>query len=182
LGDIEPFDEWGGEVVATQDKAVETLVTPQLVASKGVWGPDTVSYPVCLSDIRRWSIAVYWPETPPRLFWDEEYARATQWGGIVAPEDFNPFGWLIRSAPPQLPGAQPGNTPRKGENVLNGGQVDTFFVRIRPGDVITERARVADWDERTGRHGLMLFLRHETEWHNQRGELVKRRIATSIWY
>jgi len=166
--------------VATQDEALDTLVTPQIVASKGVWGPDTVSYPVSQSDIRKWSIAVYWPETPPRLFWDEAYARTTRWDGIVAPEDFNPFGWPV--APPRLPGAQPGLRPRKGENVLNGGQVDTFFTRIRPGDVITERARVADWDERTGRLGLMLFLRHESEWHNQLGELVKRRMATSIWY
>jgi hypothetical protein len=169
--------------VATPGEVVETLVTPQMVASKGVWGPETSSYPVSLSDIRKWSIAVYWPETPPRLFWDEEYARTTRWEGIVAPEEFNPFAWPVRTAAPlQLPGAQPGNTPRKGENVMNGGQVETLFTRIRPGDVITERSRVADWSERTGRLGLMLFLRYETEWRNQRAELVKRRLSTIIWY
>ena len=57
--------------VATEDEAMETLVTPQMVTSKGVWGPETVSHPVSLSDIRKWAIAVYWPETPSRLFWDE---------------------------------------------------------------------------------------------------------------
>jgi len=168
--------------MASGDEVTQTLVTPQLVASKGVWGQDVVSYPVSLSDIRRWCIAVYWPETPPRMFWDEEHARSTAWGGIVAPEDFNPFGWPIQTAPVEHPGAQPGTNPGKGENVLNGGQVDTFFTRIRPGDVITERSRVADWEERTGRLGLTLFLRHEFEWHNQRAELVKRRIATFVWY
>ena len=66
--------------------------------------------------------------------------------------------------------------------MLNGGQVDTLFTRIRPGDVIAERTRLADWDEKTGRLGLTLFLRHETEWHNQVGELVKRRMSTNIWY
>jgi len=45
-----------------------------------------VSYPITVSDIRRWAMAVYYPEEPPRLFWDEEYARATRHGGIVAPE------------------------------------------------------------------------------------------------
>jgi hypothetical protein len=168
--------------VATEDEAMETLVTPQMVTSKGVWGPETVSHPVSLSDIRKWAIAVYWPETPSRLFWDEEYARTTRWGGVVAPEDFNPFGWPIRTTPAPFAGGLPGKAPQKGENVLNGGQVDTFFTRIRPGDVITERTRLADWEERTGRLGLTLFLRHEAEWHNQVRELVKRRLATSIWY
>jgi hypothetical protein len=169
--------------VPSPGEDIETLVTPQMVASRGIWGPETASYPVSVSDIRKWSIAAYWPETPPRLFWDEEYARTTRWAGIVAPEEFNPFAWPIQTAPPlQLPGAQPGSTPGKGENVMNGGQVETLFTRIRPGDVITERSRVADWNERTGRLGFMLFLRYETEWHNQTGELVKRRMSTIIWY
>jgi hypothetical protein len=137
---------------------------------------------VSTSDIHRWAIAVYWPETPPRLFWDEEYAKTTRWGGIVAPEDFNPFAWPVPTVRSRPAGAVPGKTPRKGENVLNGGQVDTFFTRIRPCDVITERTRLSDWEERMGRLGLMLFLHHESEWRNQPGELVKRRIATSIWY
>lgn len=165
-----------------QGEAGETLVGPELVASRGRWGPESVSYPVSTSDIRRWAIAVYWPETPPRLFWDEAYAKTTRWGGIVAPEDFNPFAWPVPSAPVKPAGAMPGQTPPKGGNVLNGGQVDTFFGRIRPGDVITQRTRLSDWEERTGRLGLMLFLHHESEWYNQSGELLKRRVATSIWY
>ena len=44
-------------------------------------------------------IAVYWPDEPPRLYWDEEYARTTKWGGIIAPQEFNPFAW-----PPERPG------------------------------------------------------------------------------
>ena len=40
------------------------------------------------------ALAVYYPDVPPRLFWDEEYARSTRHGGIVAPEDFNPFAWF----------------------------------------------------------------------------------------
>ena len=30
-----------------------------------------VSFPVSESDIRRWAIAVYYPQEPPRQFWDE---------------------------------------------------------------------------------------------------------------
>ena len=41
---------------------VDTLVTPEMEQQKGVWGPETVSYPVSESDIRKWAIAVYWPQ------------------------------------------------------------------------------------------------------------------------
>lgn len=161
----------------------ETLVTQQMLDSKGVWGSESTSYPVSDSDIRKWAIAVYWPDTPPRIFWDADYAKTTHWGGIIAPEDFNPFAW-----PPQRPagaasmGPVPGQAPKKGENILNGGQTDTFFAPIRPGDVITSRSRLSHWEERQGRHGLTIFVYNETEWHNQKGELVRRRISISVRY
>src|SRR3954469_16209252 len=59
----------------------------------GVSAGGMISYPVSASDIRRWAIAVYYPEPPPRHFVDEDYARTTPFGGIVAPEEFNPFAW-----------------------------------------------------------------------------------------
>ena len=161
---------------------VETLVTPEMEQSKGVWVNERVSYPVSESDIRKWAIAVYWGETPPRLFWDAEYARTTRHGGIVAPEDFNPFAWTVPTGPPRQAGAQPGQQTRRGGNVMNGGQQDTFGVRMRPGDVITSRSRLESWEERQGRNGLTLFPFTETEWRNQNGELVKRRISTGIRY
>jgi N-terminal half of MaoC dehydratase len=161
---------------------VETLVTPEMQARKGVWGNERVSYPVAESDIRKWAIATYWNEPPPRLFWDAEYARTTRYGGIVAPEDFNPFAWAVPTAAVQASGAQPGQQTRRGGNVMNGGQADTFGVRMRPGDVITSRSRLSHWEERQGRNGLTLFVYNETEWRNQHGELVKRRISTGIRY
>jgi hypothetical protein len=163
-------------------EAAETLVTPDMEQQKGVWGPETVSYPVSESDIRKWSIAVYWPNTPPKLYWDADYAKTTRYGGIVAPQDFNPFAWPIPTGDFKPAGAVPGQTPKKGQNILNGGQADTFGVPMRPGDVITSRSRLSHWEERTGRNGLTLFAYNETEWRNQRGELVKTRISTSIRY
>ena len=111
-----------------------------------------------------------------------EYAKGTRWGGIVAPEDFNPFAWAVPMEQPKPAGAVPGRTPKKGENVLNGGQVDTFGVPMRPGDVITSRSRLSHWEERQGRNGLTLYVYNETEWRNQKGELVKTRISTGIRY
>ena len=64
-------------------------VTPDMVERQGQWSEPRSSYPIGQSDIRRWAIATYWPEKPPPVYWDEEYARSTRWGGIIAPEDFS---------------------------------------------------------------------------------------------
>ena len=68
---------------------------------------------------------------PPREYWDEEYAATTPAGGIVAPEEFNPFAWMTAAGPPApgvaRPGASTDRTParrrtaRAPSNMLNGG-------------------------------------------------------------
>ena len=157
-----------------------TLVTPEMEQVKGVWGGEKTSDAIAESDIRKWAIATYWPETPPRIFWDAEYAKTTRWGGIVAAEDFNPFAWPVPIGGDAEPmGGLPGLI---GANIMNGGQVDTFGVRMRPGDVITSRRRLSHWNERPGKAGLMLFSFYESDWHNQDGELVKTRMSTLIQY
>ena len=79
----------------TSESKVETLVTKDMEERKGVWGEERTAPPVSESDIRKWGIASYWPEQPPRIFWDEAYAKGTRWGGIIAPNDFNPFAWPV---------------------------------------------------------------------------------------
>ena len=163
----------------TSEPPRTTLVTPDMEARKGVWSGERVSYPVAESDIRRWAIAAYWPETPPRIFWDADYASGTRWLGIIAPEDFNPFAWPVeRPAREPRPNADTAPPVR----LMNGGQVDTVYVPIRPGDVITSRIRLKGWTERETRLGLTLFSETETEWRNAAGELVKTRVQTAIRY
>jgi acyl dehydratase len=65
---------------------------------------------------------------------------------------------------------------------MNGGQTDTYGAPMRPGDVISARSRLQDFNERQGRFGLMLYTFTENEWTNQKGEFVRRRISTSIRY
>lgn len=159
---------------------IETLVTPVMLERKGVWGAERVSPPISASDIRKWAIAVYWPDKPPRLYWDEEYARQTRWGGIIAPQDFNPFAWPVEhEIAPERATPRGGGVGTRG---MNGGQTDTFFQPMRPGDVIRARSRLRDWEETQTRLGLTLFSYNETEWWNQNGELVKRRVQTGIRY
>jgi hypothetical protein len=100
-------------------------------------------------------------------------------------------GWWPASKPRDIPSIP--NDPNRIErllgipgpvlaNQLNGGLEVDYGVRIRPGDVITEDSRLADYHEREGRLGLMLFTVYEDIWTNQAGELVKRSRPTHIRY
>lgn len=171
-----------------------TNISPAMREAVGTQLSTSVSYPVSASDIRRWALAVYWPEPAPRLFIDEEYAATTVHKGIVAPEEFNPFAWgaaRSESANPTARGDQnnPDNTELslgiEGPGLkfmLNGGMEVEYGVRMRPGDVVTSVRRLGDYSEREGRLGLMLFSRTEDTWTNQNDELVKRTVNTLIRY
>ena len=139
-------------MTAKQDEELTTLVTPELEEPKGVWIDGETSFPVCESDIRKWAISSYWPEEAPPLFWDHEYAATTRWDGIIAPQDFNPFAWPVKRPKQQAgPGRTgPGGTPLAG---MNGGQVDTYGVPQRPGDIVTSRSRLNGWTESQTRLG-----------------------------
>ncbi len=171
------------------ETAAETLVTQDMIDRKGVWGGQRTSPPISESDLRKWAIATYWPDKPPRIYWDVEYAKTTRHEGIIAPPDFNPFAWPVERPRPSeaamraLAASGGGDgKPRRRLTGMNGGQTDTYGVAMRPGDVIESRTRLVDWKERQGRLGLTLYTYTETEWTNQRGELVRRRISTGIRY
>ena len=144
-----------------------------------------VSDPVTESDIRRWAIAVYWPEKPPRLFWDEEYAKSTRFGGIVGPDEFNPFAWPIDPGETLMTDDDLAPAIQRmgiGMNVLNGGGGNTYFDRIRPGDVISSETVLDQVYTRPGRLGVMLFLIRKTTWTNQHGKKVRESRGIGIKY
>ncbi len=172
-----------------------SVITAAMRAAIGTELSRTVSYPVSASDIRRWAVAVYYPAEPPERFWDEKAAQESRWGGIVAPEDFNPFAWLT---------AEPRGVRRRGEGgaisnadhtenqlgidgpgltyQLNGGVSAEYGEPIRVGDVITSVNRLGEYTERDGRLGHMLFTIFENSWTNQADQLVKRTRMTLIRY
>jgi hypothetical protein len=170
---------------------VTSHVTAEMTAALGSVVDWRVSFPIAESDIRRWAIAVYFPEPAPREFWDVAYAEPL-YGGIVAPEEFNPFAWMV--AEEMVPAIAPlRRDPDRLEkaagvagpglvNQINGGTEVTYGVRMRPGDVIRSETRLRDYREREGRMGLMLITRSEVAWTNQRGEHVSTQVNTSIRY
>jgi hypothetical protein len=167
----------------------KTHITPEMTAAVGAELARSVSFPITDSDIRRWALAVYYPEPPPKLFWDADYAASTSHGGIVAPEEFNPFAWMSRPDP-DAEGKHSGYPPEEAlgiavpdtPSVINGGIEVEYGARMRPGDVITSVRRLGGYSEREGRLGLMLFTTTEDTWTNQRGEMVKTTRGTIIRY
>lgn len=163
--------------------AESTYITDEMRAAIGKESESRVSPPVDPTLIRIWAIAIRWPEPPDRLFWDEEYAKTTRFGGIIAPPYFNPFAFHLdaqRATAPMTFGnlsTAPGTRPLNG-----GGEAEYFDVPIRPGDVITETSKVVDIYERAGRLGTMVFTITETRWTSQRGELVRIYRGTGIRY
>jgi acyl dehydratase len=166
-----------------------TYITDELKSQLNVERDKRVSPPVSLSDIRKWAIAVYYPDVPPRIYWDEEYAKTTKWGGIIAPPDFNPFawamdeqGWEMRRTVGKWPESTGDAPAAPGTTGINAGGEAQYFAPIRPGDVITSTITLVDLYERTGRLGLMLFTVTENRWTNQNGEKVKIYRGTGIRY
>jgi hypothetical protein len=166
-----------GEIMA---EFQESLVTEGMGTRKGVWSDGRRAPPIARSDIRRWAIATYWPEEPPRIYWDDEYAATTRYGSIIAPPDFNPFAWPVQRmrTPPGAAAAPDGRRLTS----MNGGQTDTYGEPMRADDVITSRSRLRDWEERQGRNGLTLFVYNETEWRNQDDKLVRLRVSTGVQF
>jgi hypothetical protein len=170
----------------------DTRISAEMRAAIGLEMGRQVSFPVTASDIRRWALAVYYPQRPPAEFIAEDVAATGQYGGIVAPQEFNPFAWLADQSESRG-GDLDQNDPDRPERILgitgpglkfmlNGGMQVEYGAPMRPGDVITSVSRLGDYAERSGRLGLMLFTVFEDTWTNQRGELVKRTQNTLIRY
>jgi len=171
----------------------DSHITPQMLDLVGLELRSATSFPITDSDIRRWAIAVYYPEPAPKLFWDAEYAASTVHGGIVAPEEFNPFAWLTQTEADAGVVARPtgafvgpeetfGLPAPATTAIINGGTEVEYGVRMRPGDVITSSTTLGEYKEREGRLGLMLFTTSKDTWTNQRGETVKASLSTLIRY
>jgi len=161
------------------------LVTDGMRRSRGVWDDwSRWSAPIRDSDIRRWALAVYWPEAPPRKYWDEASAASTSARGIVAPEEFNPFAWPApgsstrsetrRSASDRRP------DPQQVRGRVNGGCQVTYGAVMRPGDCIRRRVRLHGWRTAEAPRGPLLLVDYEHEWRNERDQLVRLTIYTLI--
>jgi len=110
---------------------------------------------------------------PNPLYYDEEYAKKTRYGGIVAPPTF--VAYFKAGQPPEVDSLP--WLPK-----LHGDDEVEFYGPIRPGDVITAKLRIGDVFEKQGSRGRMVFLVHETTLTNQHGELVAKYRMSVIYF
>jgi len=151
-----------------------------------------VSYPITSSDVRRWAIAVYYPEKPP-IHFVRAGVDSDPYGELAVPQEFNPFGWMSQSEctsddtddiesglgdPFRLLGVE---GPQL-ERMVNGGIEVAYSLPMNLGDVITASTSITGLDERTGRLGLMLMVTTEAVFTNQEGLETKRERNTIIRY
>ena len=107
------------------------------------------------------------------LFNDEEAARKSQYGGLIAPPTFLRS---IRSSRREVPFDIPFN------NALDGGSDWEYFEPVRPGDLITTVSRITDMQERAGRMGVMIITSTVTTYTNQFDQVVATQTTTGIRY
>ncbi|MBI2916887.1 MAG: MaoC family dehydratase N-terminal domain-containing protein [Chloroflexi bacterium] len=120
--------------------------------------------------IRRFADAI---QDPNPLYHDRVAARASRYGGIIAPPAF------LRAIRMVLPKVDL-NLPLT--RLLDGGSDWEYYHPVRAGDTITAVTRLADIREREGRAGKMVFVIHETTYTNQLRQVVARQRSTMIRY
>jgi hypothetical protein len=138
-------------------------------------GGGQLKEPVSVTDIRRWAQGM---SNPNRLYFDEKFAAASDFGYIVAPQSFTICCDVGHGATPSIQGTIPGS------HMLFGGDEWWFFgPRIKAGDKLHSERFAYDYRvTNTKFAGPTMFQRGDTTYINQRGEIVARQRSTSIRY
>jgi acyl dehydratase len=126
------------------------------------WEPR--SYQIEREMVRRFARAV---GDPNPLWQDEKYAKASHYGGIIAPPTFVLAIGLEEFVEDVMSLASFGT-------VLMGGTEVECYQPVRLGDVITASFKISSLRERQGKTGKMAFMTFDSSYKNQKQELVAK--------
>lgn len=131
--------------------------------------------PCSSTDIRRWVMAMDYPNP---IHWDHEFAKASKFGGIVAPQSFAVAIDYGHGAQPACVGYIPGS-----HLIFGGEEWWHYGPRVKPGDRLTQKRRFHDYKVADTKFaGPTLFSRGDTLHTNQHGTPVAKERSTSIRY
>lgn len=125
---------------------------------------------------------------PNPLYRDEDYARNSRYGSIIAPPGF--FGWPAEGRSQGtifsqlLEGELEHALAGAGYNTasaIDGGITYEFFLPVRAGDTLNVSLVIKDIAERTSQAGKTLFIIYETAYTNTNGDLVTKERGTYIY-
>ena len=141
----------------------------KLVGGGQLWEPCTAM------DIRRWVMGMDYPNP---IHWDEEFARNSRFGGIIAPQSMAACMDYGHGSQPACVGRIPGS------HLLFGGEEWWFYGHlIRPGDKLIQERRFHDYRiTETKFAGPTMFSRGDTIHRNQDATLVAKARQTVIRY
>ncbi len=161
------LDETGAPV--TLDTSDVDRYLGQRVAFAEMWDPASAT------EIRRWVQALDYANP---VHYDEEMARASRFGGIVAPQSFTVAMDYGHGCHPSCIGHVPGT------HLIFGGEEWWFYGgRIRPGDFLRQERYFAGYKVRdTGFAGPTMFSDGDTYHYREDGALFAKERATSIRY
>ena len=117
------------------------------------------------------------------LYRDEEFARKTRHGGIIAPPTFICETNQYMDAAPNEDGyiGHHWDLPIPGSRSIRGGSEYEFFQPVRPTDRITATWRIADIREEETSTGRVLYVMSEVEFVNQDGHLLAVHRDTNMY-
>ena len=147
----------------------ESVITQEMRDVIGVES-EAITYDVERGAIRKFAEAIG-DDNP--LYIDEEAARKSRYGGLIAPPTF------MRS---MSAGRSRATVQSPYPAALDGGSEWEYFEPVRPGDRISVTMKVSEMFEREGRLGNMLFIIRETSYVNQFGKTVAIQRGTGISY
>lgn len=147
----------------------ESVITQEMRDVIGVES-EAITYDVERGAIRKFAEAIG-DDNP--LYVDEEAARKSRYGGVIAPPTF------MRS---MSAGRSRATVESPYPAALDGGSEWEYFEPVRPGDRISVTVKVSEMFEREGRLGKMLFIIRETSYVNQFGKTVAIQRGTGISY
>lgn len=131
--------------------------------------------PCSSSDVRRWVMAMDYPNP---IHWDEEFARASEFGGLVAPQSMAVSLDTGHGCQPAVVGYIPGS-----HLIFGGEEWWHYGYRIRPGDQLFQERRFHDYKlADTKFAGPTMFSRGDTIHRNQHGTVVAKARSTGIRY
>ena len=119
-----------------------------------------------------------------RLYFDDEYAQAAGYAGVIAPPTFicetNQYAHRQPNADGYI--GHSWDLPLSGCRMIRGGHEYEFFQRVRPEDRISVNWRLEDISEHSSsRGGKMLIVIAVAVFSNQRGVMLARNRETLIF-
>ena len=157
---------------------MDNVISEDVLAMIGV--EKVRQYDITKRDIKRFSQAI--GEANP-IHFDEDYAKSTKYGAIIAPPLFCQMFTFEDVPPDQLPSdGSPAeiDVPIPAQRTVGGASSYEIFQRVKAGDQITVKSTLRDVFTKEGKSGKLYFVVVETEFSNQRKEPVAKETATYI--